>query len=65
MPVLPTYSDVQYKQTIHFDDKNELNIVALAAYDVYRLNTDAPESDALLYNVGYIPEEIKTSTPSD
>jgi len=56
VPVLPTYSDVQYKQTIHFDDKNELNIVALAAYDVYRLNTDAPESDALLYNVGYIPE---------
>ena len=46
--------------------RTELNIVALAAYDVYRLNTDASRKRCTTsHNVGYIPEEIKTSTPSD
>lgn len=56
VPVLPTYSDFQYRQKIKFDQRNEMVLIALAASDVYRLNTDAEESDALLYNVGYIPE---------
>lgn len=56
VPVLPTYTDVQYRQKIKFDNRNELIIVGLAAKDNYALNTEAEESDALLYNIGYIPE---------
>ncbi len=56
LPVLPFYSDIQLKSIIHFDERNELSIVGLGAYDKYTLNLDAPASDALLYNIGYIPE---------
>ncbi len=56
VPVLPTYSDFQYRQRIRLDEKNELVLVAIGASDIYRLNTEAEESDALLYNIGYIPE---------
>lgn len=56
VPVLPTYTDLQYRQKIKFDTRNELAIIALAAHDHYELNTQAEESDALLYNIGYIPE---------
>ena len=57
LPVIPTYSDVQYKQVYRPNDKNEITIVALGGYDKYRLNrTNNDSSEALLYNVGYIPE---------
>jgi len=56
LPVLPTYSDYQLRNKWRFDEKNELVITGIAGIDHYRLNTDAAESDALLYNVGYIPE---------
>lgn len=60
LPVLPTYSDYQFRNKWRFDEKNELVITGIAGFDKYRLNTDAPESDALLYNVGYIPEGDQT-----
>ncbi len=56
LPVLPFYSDVQLKSVIHFDEKNELTLVGLGGYDKYTLNLEAEASDALLYNIGYIPE---------
>ncbi|MBI1185215.1 TonB-dependent receptor plug domain-containing protein [bacterium] len=56
VPVLPKYKDFQFRNKWRFDDKNELIITGLAGFDVFKLNTTAPESDALLYNVGYIPE---------
>ena len=56
VPVLPGYSDFQFRNKWQLDDKNELIITGIAGFDEYTLNTDAPESDALLYNVGYIPE---------
>lgn len=56
VPVLPTYTDIQFRQKIKFDSRNELAIIAIAASDKYELNTEAEESDALLYNIGYIPE---------
>lgn len=56
VPVLPAYNDIQFRNKWRLDDKNELIITGIAGFDNYWLNTDAPESDALLYNVGYIPE---------
>lgn len=56
LPVIPTYSDLQYKQVIRFDARNELTLTGIGAYDKYELNVEAEASDALLYNVGYIPE---------
>ena len=60
VPVLPAYNDFQFRNKWRLDDKNELIITGLAGFDKYWLNTDAPESDALLYNVGYIPEGEQT-----
>lgn len=56
VPVLPTYADAQFRARWMLDPKNELIITGVGGTDQYRLNTDAPESDALLYNIGYIPE---------
>ena len=56
VPVLPFYADVNYKQKIRFNNKNELTILGLGAYDKYTLNLEAEATEALLYNTGYIPE---------
>ncbi|MEM1219967.1 MAG: TonB-dependent receptor [Bacteroidota bacterium] len=56
VPVIPFYSDAQYKQVFRFNPKNELILTGVAAYDKYTLNLDADPSDGLLYNTGYIPE---------
>ncbi len=57
LPVLPTYSDVQFKHVTHFDTKNELTLLAVAGYDKYLLNVDSKRrTESLLYNIGYIPE---------
>lgn len=56
VPVIPFYADVQYKQVIHFDDKNELTLTGVGGYDKYTLNLGAEPTESLLYNTGYIPE---------
>jgi len=57
LPVIPSYSDVQYKQVYRPNEKNEITLIALGGYDKYRLNRSTTDSsEALLYNVGYIPE---------
>lgn len=56
VPVLPAYSDYQFRTKINLDAKNELILTGLGGNDKYRLNLEADASDALLYNVGYIPE---------
>ena len=56
VPVLPFYSDVQYKQVIRFNPKNELILTGIGGYDKYTLNVGAEPSESLLYNTGYIPE---------
>lgn len=56
LPVIPFYADVQYKQSIRFNPKNELILMGLATYDKYTLNLDAEATESLLYNTGYIPE---------
>jgi hypothetical protein len=56
VPVLPAYTDFQFRNKIRLDSKNELTLLALVSNDVYTLNYDAEASDVLLYNLGYIPE---------
>lgn len=56
VPVLPAYSDLQFRTKLDLNSKNELVLLGIAGNDHYRLNTGAEASDALLYNVGYIPE---------
>jgi outer membrane receptor protein involved in Fe transport len=56
VPVIPFYADVQYKQVIHFNPKNELTLTGVAGYDKYTLNLGAEPTESLLYNTGYIPE---------
>ncbi len=62
LPVLPAFSDFQYKHKIWLPNKDLITIVGLGAFDRYRLNTDAEASDALLYNVGFIPEGDQNTT---
>jgi hypothetical protein len=56
LPVLPFYADAQYKQVFRFNNKNELTLTGVAAYDKYTLNLEADATESLLYNTGYIPE---------
>lgn len=56
LPVLPFYSDVQFKNVIRFNPKNELILTGIGGYDKYTLNLEAEASESLLYNTGYIPE---------
>lgn len=56
VPVIPFFADVQYKQVVQFNDKNELILTGVAGYDKYTLNLGAEPTESLLYNTGYIPE---------
>lgn len=56
LPVIPFYSDVQFKNVIRFNPKNELILTGVGGYDKYTLNLEAEASESLLYNTGYIPE---------
>ena len=56
IPVLPTYQDAQVRIHHRIGDKKDLTLIGLGGWDKYRLYTDGRGSDALLYNVGYIPE---------
>ena len=59
VPVIPFFADVQYKQVINFNDKNELILTGVAGYDKYELNLGAEPTESLLYNTGYIPEGLQ------
>lgn len=56
LPVVPYYKDAQFKLNYKWNEKNEISVIGLSGLDKSRLNLDAPSSDALLYNIGYIPE---------
>lgn len=56
IPVLPFYSDFQFKNIIRFNPKNELVLTGIGGYDKYTLNLGSRTSESLLYNTGYIPE---------
>ena len=56
LPIIPYYQDYMFKVKYKWNEKNELSLIGLGAKDKSRLNFDAEETDALLYNIGYIPE---------
>lgn len=43
LPFLPTFTDVQFRVRHRFDEKHELNIIGLGAYDRFRLNLSVNE----------------------
>jgi hypothetical protein len=43
LPFLPTYNDVQFKQFIKVDDRNQITIIGLGAIDDFKLNTSVNE----------------------
>jgi hypothetical protein len=56
IPVLPTYQDAQLRVHHKIGSRKDLTIIGVGGWDDYKLYTDGRGSDALLYNVGYIPE---------
>ena len=56
IPVLPTYQDAQFKYYTRIGDHADLTILGVGGWDSYRVYKEGRGSDALLYNVGYIPE---------
>jgi len=57
IPVLPAYQDAQVRVVHQIDRRRDLTLLAIGGWDRYFLYpADSSASDALLYNVGYIPE---------
>jgi hypothetical protein len=61
LPFLPTYNDFQFKYKLSFDQKNELTILGIGAYDVSRLNLEADETESQRYLLGFLPEQQQYS----
>jgi len=66
LPFLPTYNDVQFKETIRFKNEDKLTILGLAAYDVFVLNLDANEGvtdtsviETNNFLIGNLPEQVQ------
>ncbi|MFM8565290.1 MAG: carboxypeptidase regulatory-like domain-containing protein [Bacteroidota bacterium] len=57
IPVLPAYQDAQVRVHHQIDARRDLTLLVLGGWDRYTLYpADTSASDALRYNVGYIPE---------
>ncbi|HRY99418.1 MAG TPA: TonB-dependent receptor [Bacteroidales bacterium] len=56
LPFLPTYNDMQFKYKLKIDQKNELSVIGLAAYDVNELNLGITEpTEEQQYILDYLP----------
>ncbi len=62
LPFLPTYNDMQFKQTIQLNDKNKITLIGLGAVDDFELNTivndgisDQDIIERNRYILGYLP----------
>lgn len=62
LPFLPVYNDFQFKTETKFNQKNELTILGIGAYDVNNLNKGmkAPDDDQK-YMLNYLPESVQWS----
>ena len=57
LPFLPTFTDTQFKIKTRFDQKNELTLIGLGAYDVNSLNLDIKNPDEQQqYILSQLPE---------
>lgn len=55
LPFLPLYTDAQYKSFHRFNDRHDLTIIGLGAYDHFTLNLDRKETDEQRYFLGVLP----------
>jgi outer membrane receptor for ferrienterochelin and colicin len=57
LPFLPNFTDTQFKIRTRFDQKNELTVIGLGAFDVSKLNLDIEEPDEQQkYILSQLPE---------
>jgi hypothetical protein len=61
LPFLPTYNDFQFKYKIRLDNKNELSILGLGAYDDFSLNLKANDTEFQRYILDYLPVQKQYS----
>lgn len=60
MPFLPTFNDLQFKVRTRINQKNEITLIGLGAYDISRLNMDIDDPDEQQqYILGYLPENTQ------
>ncbi len=55
LPFLPTFNDVTIKTKTRIDEKNELTVIGIGAFDVLTLNKDAGDTPDKKYILGYLP----------
>lgn len=56
LPFLPTFNDFQFKSRTRIDEKNEITIIGLGAYDVNKLNTGITNpTDDQRYILNFLP----------
>lgn len=57
LPFLPTFTDTQFKVRTRFNQKNELTLIGLGAYDINKLNLGIENPDEQQqYILGELPE---------
>lgn len=56
LPFLPTYNDFQFKNIIKINQKNDLTILGLGAFDQNKLNLKENGTEEQQYILGYLPE---------
>ncbi len=62
LPFLPNFTDMQFKVRTRFDQKNELTLIGLGAYDVNKLNLDIEDPDEeQQYILSQLPEDRQWS----
>ncbi|MCK3686090.1 TonB-dependent receptor [Maribellus sp. YY47] len=62
LPFLPNFTDMQFKVRTRFDQKNELTLIGLGAYDVNKLNLDIENPDEeQQYILSQLPENRQWS----
>lgn len=55
LPFLPTYNDFQFKVRTKFDQRHELTVIGIGAYDQSELNTGANETPGQRYILEFLP----------
>lgn len=55
LPFLPTFNDATVRYKIKLNNKNELSILFIGAYDQFKLNMDAEQTEENRYILGYLP----------
>ena len=57
LPFLPTFNDYQFKWRTRINQKNEIKIISIGAYDQFRLNKEIDKPDPeQAYILNFVPE---------